>query len=989
MEFAMEFTSKTIHSKRDIISISQNASGDRLVLLCSSAAENGLDETTENTHHKEQQRSLHFLKAHPSAKPTSYPSFTPCCEVKSCDAHTVLLDASGSFVFTTSQDSSLLTVFPFTTADVAHEKRFIELDFKHPIYAVHNLYACTTASPPSSDEKNTDKNTTGSIPETPSISTAAVVSVSGEIAVVRVERQGNQSVKVTKKTHSSLNIDSVFTTSSYDGTSIVIYGPVSNKKPASLAFEPTLKTQECHKFTFYVVRFSVPLQSDNISSSKIVISTPVVLSTSSSLENTSQPHRRKSSRPSSSRNPLLAATLLPHCANLLLSDGTMHIFAPKRRKTSNFASETSLDAWFNTIASTNSSCLVRSSKIHSPPSTNNKPFGTILPIRTNAAALNSECDTHHMLVIYNNCLSVWDTTYHIMHGQLHNASPIRQVCLSNPSCPVICDSNGIRAVEINSSSVDDELGTSKSPFHVPSLARAVDVMRQQSEGHGCDLLPSAELSSPSFSKSSSPLAVQAHIDARDAITKAAHAGGSLSAVFDPVLENAVKQEMAKLRAILAASSVKEVQKLKHVTINPSNRVAALFSTRCLIALVRSPLKEFCKPSKSACMLFDPLIDMLASGAVSSNAVVQLFNSWPYKEGTGLDDDDDDSENEDEKVVNDKSNSMNGEVQGGVSDFEISSIVDAVLAPYLIRRNWLLQNPEYILNFVPFNVLEAVILKVPDLLESDIVRIMLFAAQMCRFDGSDQTENETMSDPKLSHRKQGQFVSRERVRRAHVLLDRAVHVSVDPTSAVSALRDVPFDDVLVLFDQLQCVVGNAENHLENPLSNESSENRRLSEIIRLPNIKDYPLSRKSNYRGTGAWLDFPDADISLTENHCNIENGVQDKTGTINGNEIEDDSDSDGYEFLVDSVIDISSYVEWMSRAIDAHFTNFIMDPHGQGSTLINKSLITVGSVHLNRRELKTLDGMTKHLTEKRTLPKFDHPLYTVRKRSIPAHFTIM
>lgn len=985
----MELTSKTIHLHRDIVSISQNASGDRLVLLCSSAAGSGLDQTTGETHHKKQQRSLHFLKAHPSAKSASSPSFTPCGVVESCDAHTVLLDASGSFVFTTSQDSSLLTVFPFTTADAAPEETLIELDFKHSICAVHNLYASTTASPPSSDEKNADNSATGSTPATASISTAAVVSVSGEIAVVRVERRENQGVKVTQKTFSGVNIDSVFTTSSYNDTSIVIYSPASNKKPGSLAYEPHVKTEEHHKFTFYVVRFSVPWQSGSIKSSKVVISTPVVLSTSSSLERSSRSHRRKSSRPSSSRNPLLAASLLPHCANLLLSDGTMHIFAPKRRKTSSFASETNLDAWFTTATSTNSSCLIRSSKICSPPSTNNKSFGTILPIRRNRAALNSECDTHHMLVAYNKCLSIWDTTYHIMHGQLHNTNPIRQVCLPNPSCPVICDQSGIRAVEINSNSVDHELGCSKSPFHVPSLARAVDVMRQQSEGHRSDFLLSAEVLSPSFSKSSSSLAVQAHIDARDAITKAAHAGGSLSTVFDPVLENAVKQEMANLRTILAASNVKEIQKLKQVTINPSNRVAALFATRCLIALVRSPLKEFCKPSKSACILFDPLIDMIASGAVSSTAVVQLFNSWPYKEGTDFDDDDDDSENEDDKDLNDNSDNMNGEVQGGASDFEITSIVDAVLAPYLIRRHWLMQNPEHILNFVPFNVLEAIILKVPDLLESDIVRIMLFAAQMCRFDGSDQTENETMNDPGTDHRKQGHIASRERVRRAHVLLDRAVHTSVDPTSAVSALRDVPFDDVLVLFDQLQCVVENAENHLENPLSNESSENRRLSEITRVPNTKDYPLSRKSNYRGFGAWLDFQDAEISHTENHYNIENGVQDKKDTINGNEMEDDNESDGDEFLVDSVIDISSYVEWMSRAIDAHFTNFIMDPHGQGSTLINKSLTTVESVQLNRRELKTLDGMARHLTEKRKLPKLDHPLYTVRKRLIPAHFTIM
>lgn len=974
----MNLTSKAIHSQKDIVSISQNASGDRLVLLCSGAAENGQE--TGKAHKKE--HSLHFLKAQPSAKSVPSP-FIPCGVIKSCHAHAVSLDASGSFVFTISKDSSLLTVFPFTTANVASEKLLIELDFKHPICAVHNLYASTTASPPSRGGKIADNNATSSIPATPITSIVAVVSVSGEIAVVRIERRGNESVKFAQKTLTSLNIDSVFTTSSYNDTSIVIYGPASNKKTASLAYESHLSKQEHEKFTFHVVRFSVPWHSGTISSSKVVISSPVVLSTSSSLESSSQSHQRKSSRPSSSNNPLLAATLLPHCANLLLSDGTMHIFAPKWRETSNFASETNLDAWFTTMTSTDSSCLVRSWKFASPPSTNSKSFGTILPIRTYAAGLNSEYDTHHILVAYNNCLSIWDTTYHIMHGELHTVRPIRQVCLSSPSCPVICDRSGIRLVEISSSSANHGVATSKSPFHVPSLASAIEIMRQQSEGHGGSVLSSAELSSPPYTKSSSSLAVQAHIDVRDAITKAAHAGGSLSTVFDPVVENAIRQEMANLRAILAASNVTEFQKLKTLTISPSNRVAALFATRCLIALVRSPLKEFCKPSKGARMFFDPLIDMIASGAVSSTAVVQLFNSWPYKEGTGFDDDDDDSEHENGKVLNDKSDNMNGECKGGVGDFEITSIVDAALAPYLIRRHWLMQNPEHILNFVPFNVLEAVVLKVPDLLESDIIRIMLFAAQMCRFDGNVQAENETMIDPNNDRRKEVHVVSRERVRRAHVLLDRAVHFSVDSTSAVSALRHVPYDDVLVLFDQLQCVVENAENRSENAFRSERSENRRLSEVTRFPDIKDYPLSGESNYRGICAWLDFPDADIPSTTNFNNVENG------SMHGNEIGYDNDIDDNEFLVDSVIDIRSYVEWMSRAIDAHFTNFIMDPHGQGSTLIKKSLSTVESVHLNRMELKTLDGMTRHLFEKRKLPNRNDHLYTVRKHKLPAHLTIM
>lgn len=501
-------------------------------------------------------------------------------------------------------------------------------------------------------------------------------------------------------------------------------------------------------------------------------------------------------------------------------------------------------------------------------------------------------DENYFAIGYGQYVSIWDSAYIVGHGLVQVDGHVTVVCPGRCRAkPLIGTEAGLQELWVG-----DTDGS--TPF---SLGLTI-TRKGACDGIVTELLRASE----AVPMHAQPVTVAA--------TKiAAEAEGDADRVFRSRLDTLDEEEIALVRMLLNRSETSLPEAVARLTKEyttefkkvrrgnrgkysdmglaklPSERLAAVSVARCLYEIQDGNPK-----------FLVPLIDMIGTGVVSSEAVLAVMGS---------------------------SDSWN---MGADSEpLALLSIVDPLMTSGIF-----------------INALEAVITRVADLPEPDIVRVVQFVVRLTHEEFSnDSAVGEGLAES------EGNTGKSERLAQATHLLLKSVSSAVDRTRVVESLRQIPIADVIAMLNRFDDILNAAAA---------TSEVKKRAKTPQAPLplrdgffVKDsafFDEEEVAKYRGVGDWLD----------------------------------DDEDRNVLRRKSIV--SGCIEWTSHLIDAHLANLIMDETGQ-----EVAARLLQTVRLRRGEfevIKSLHGLTSHLMDGKPVPNQNDPLYTNTVLEVPAYASL-
>lgn len=243
--------------------------------------------------------------------------------------------------------------------------------------------------------------------------------------------------------------------------------------------------------------------------------------------------------------------------------------------------------------------------------------------------------------------------------------------------------------------------------------------------------------------------------------------------------------------------------------------------------------------------------------------------------------------------------------------------------------------------VYWNALEAVITQVSDLSEPDIVRVVQVVVRLTHgeFDREAEARLGGVNKQRENKNKEGSLLTR-----STNLLLKCVMASAARGRLVESLKQIPVADAIAILSRLEQVL-------------RCRTVQELKQKTCIPSVPDFVQlgffngnefgdSNVEKYRGVGNWL-----------------NKDRDSVVATSGSE------------------ELQGCIAWIGHLIDAHLTNLVMDENGER---LARGLLVL--VRKRRREyelLKSLQGVSWHLSEGKPVPTRDDPLYRARVVAVP------
>lgn len=492
----------------------------------------------------------------------------------------------------------------------------------------------------------------------------------------------------------------------------------------------------------------------------------------------------------------------------------------------------------------------------------------------------------YVAIGYGQYVSIWDGIYKVGHAIQQITGRVTAICSQAESAKaVIATEEGFMQLHIEDPS---------------PVSLGLAVRRKGS----CDAIVTRMLqSADQVPVHSQPVTV--------GVTKVAAEAGSTERVFGRLLKSLDDEEMKIVRALVnreVCHSPEAVAKLTQrytteykkvrrgnrgkstdlgLSNLPSERLAAVSVARCLYEIHFGHARYVV-----------PLIDMIGTGVVSCEAVlpvVEMSDSWQMG-------------SEGETLV-------------------LRSIVDPLIT-----------SPTFL------NALEAIVRRVADLPEADIVRIVQFAVRMIQASSPSSDDEEAMTDGSEST---ASLLRSRHFAQASNLLFSCVNASVDKRRVVEALRQVPLADVVRILGRFDHMLSAASF---------------LSDLHGLKKLPEVPLSVKRGFFGTAA----SNFDVTLYR-------GV--------GNWL--DHENMGTMGAESDFLDSGGFIQWSCHLIDAHLATLVMDKSGR--ELTTRLLQTVRRRKREFEVLKSLQGLTSHLLGNHPIPSSRDPLYSNTTIEVPAY----
>lgn len=501
-------------------------------------------------------------------------------------------------------------------------------------------------------------------------------------------------------------------------------------------------------------------------------------------------------------------------------------------------------------------------------------------------------DENYFAIGYGQYVSIWDSAYNVGHGLVQIDGRVAVVCPGRCRVkPLIGTDAGLEEL-----SVGDTDGS--TPF---SLGLAIN------RKGACDtIVTDLQRASEAVPMRAQPVTVAA-------TRIAAEAEGDANRVFRLRLESLDEEEVVLVRKLLNRSETSLPEAVAKLTKDyttefkkvrrgnrgkysdmglaklPSERLAAVSVARCLYEIQDGNPK-----------FLVPLIDMIGTGVVSSEAVLAVMgtsDSW----------------------------SMGPDSE----PLALLSIVDPLMTSGIFM-----------------NALEAVVARVADLPEPDIVRVVQFVVRLTHEEFSNDVE--MRKDPAVSQAGTGKS---NRLAQATNLLLKSVSSAVDRTRVIESLRQIPIADVIAMLNRFDDILNAAAA---------TSEVKKRAKIPQAPfSMRDgfffkdsafFDEEEVAKYRGVGDWLD----------------------------------NDEDRNVLRRKSIV--SGCIEWTSHLIDAHLANLIMDETGQevAARLLKTVRVRRGEFEV----IKSLHGLTSHLIDGKPVPSRNDPLYTSTVLEVPSYASL-
>lgn len=515
---------------------------------------------------------------------------------------------------------------------------------------------------------------------------------------------------------------------------------------------------------------------------------------------------------------------------------------------------------------------------------------TMVPDTTVSGGM-TQLDENYFAVGYGQFVSIWDWAYHVGHGFARLDAGVNFVSPGRSFARILVgDESGLQEV----SSTDLVNGK--------SFSLALAIARKGT----CNLIATDLLrSSETGPMRSQPVTVT--------VTKiAAEAEGDIDRIFRQKLEPLDGEELKLVRQMLNRNITSSPESLSRLTKRyttrgrkvrrgnrgsytelglselPSERLAAVSVARCLFEIQGGNFK-----------FVVPLIDMIGTGVVSNEAVLAVLGtSETWSNGKDTD------------------------------PLSLLSIVDPLLTSGMFM-----------------NALEAIVTRVADLPEPDIVRVVQFVIRLTHQEFSEFT---MIKDGSESTAESGKF---ELLTHGTHLLLKCVTCAADEARVVESLRQIPVADVTAILSRFDHILkaGTAPADVKKR-ARAPYASRTMREGFFVKDSSFFKEEDVAKYRGVGDWID--DDEIR---------------------------SKSEGRSA-------VAGCIEWSSHLIDAHLANLIMDKTGQG---VAARLLE--TVRLRRGEfevIKGLQGMTLHVMENKPIPSGDDPLYSNRYVDVPAYASL-
>lgn len=491
----------------------------------------------------------------------------------------------------------------------------------------------------------------------------------------------------------------------------------------------------------------------------------------------------------------------------------------------------------------------------------------------------------YVAIGYGQYVSIWDLTYFVGHGLIKMSSWVNDICRGPSDATVLIGSeSGMHEVSVGGADVLIPL-TLGLAMTRNGTCEAIIVRKQSTK----DAVPLR----------SQPVTVT--------VTKtAAEAGRPVEHLFRGVMNALDTEELRMVRALLSRELTGSAEAVARLTEEytthkkqvrrgnrgertdmglaklPSERLAAASVARCLYEIHHGNAKYLV-----------PLIDMLGTGVVSNEAVltvIGLSDSWnmgPEKE-----------------------------------QLNFLSIVDSLLS-----------------SEVYCNALEAVVTRVSDLSEPDIVRVVQYINRVMRaeFDETIYAEDEATENPNKD--------------KMVTLFSRGTHLLVKCVTArgerkrlVESLRQIPVADVVSILNRLEQILVCLNTEELKSKTRTTHARRSVREGFFSGN--SFNEEDAKTYRGVGDWLDKDDARYK-----------AENKGAEIHG------------------------CITWICHLIDAHLTNIIMDASAR--KLIKRLLRVVKVRQREYMMMKSLQGLSSHLTGQRPVPRLEDPFCSGKMIEVP------
>lgn len=496
----------------------------------------------------------------------------------------------------------------------------------------------------------------------------------------------------------------------------------------------------------------------------------------------------------------------------------------------------------------------------------------------------------YVAIGYGQYVSIWDLTYCVGHGLIKTSSWVNDMCRGPSDTTVLIGSErGMHEVSVGGADVLIPL-TLGLAMTRNGTCEGITVRSQSIK----DAVPLR----------SQPVTV--------GVTKtAAEAGRRVEHIFRGVMDALDMEELKMVRALLSRESTGSAEAVARLTEEytthrkrvrrgnhgirtdlglaklPSERLAAASVARCLQEIHQGNLKYLV-----------PLIDMLGTGVVSNEAVltvIGLSDSWD-------------------------------------------------MGPEKERLNFLSILDPLLTSEVYCNALEAVVTRVSDLSEPDIVRVVQYVIRMTQAVIDEDVNVRDEAAEKQNKDKEATLLSRG----THLLI-KCVTAHGERKRLVESLRQIPVADVVSILSRLEEILA----CLNQEELRRKTRTARAGLAIREGFFSGKSFSEEDvkTYRGVGDWLDKDDARYK---------------------------AENEGAE--------VQGCITWICHLIDAHLTNIIMD--GSARKLAKRLRRVVTTRQREYVMMKSLQGLSSHLAGGRSVPSLEDPLCSNRVIQVPTYASL-